>query len=99
MGERNLQVPLLDGNEAQEEGDGPEMEGALMNYHHNHLNNGDTAAAAEAAAAPLLLSNSSDRWKFTDHRVLASRVFCDVQGHSAGTKFLSLAHNNFLLVA
>lgn len=95
MGERNLQVPLLDGNEAQEEGDGPEMEGALMNHHHNHLNNGGTAAA------PLLLSNSSDRWKFTDHRVLASRVFCDVQGHSAGTKFLSLAdaHNNFLLVA
>lgn len=92
-------MPLLDGNEAQEEGDGPEMEDALMNHHHDHRNNGDTAAAA--AAAPLLLSTSSDRWKFTDHRALASRVFCDVQGHSAGTKFLSHAdeHNNFLLVA
>lgn len=98
MGERNLHVPLLDGNEAQEEGDGPEMEGALMNHHHNHRNNGDTATAA---AASLSSSNSSDRWKFTDHRVLASRVFCDVQGHSAGTNFPSLAdaHDNFLLVA
>lgn len=95
MGERNLQVPLLDGSEAQEEGDGPEMEGALMNHHHNHYNNGDTAAA------PLLSSNCSDRWKFTDHRGLASRVFCDVPGHSAGLTFLSLAdaHNDFLLVA